>query len=252
MAHRWRVRFIGGLGHELDGRFEVPDAPAGAAVFAPCFTCPKDAKAIVRASRALADSGIAVLRYDVTGTGDSAGSFTETSFSSQIADLEAAAAYATTRFPGRLLVIGMSLGGAVAVVTASRLPAAAAVATVNAPADTVHLRDLLLRRAPEILDRGSAEVTLFGATVQIGRTLLDDLPRHDVEAAAAALGLPLMIFHAPADAVVPIDNARRLFTAAHHPKSFVAIDRSDHLMLDRPEAADFVGNTLAAWARDVL
>jgi putative redox protein len=56
-----------------------------------------------------------------------------------------------------------------------------------------------------------------------------------------------MIFHSPVDIFVDIDSAVKLFTTARHPKSFVSLDASDHL-LSRKEDADFVGRTLAAWA----
>ncbi len=243
------IRFPGGAGATLAGQVEWPEArPVGWAVFAPCFTCAKDAKAIVHASRSLADHGVAVLRYDVTGIGASDGTFAETTFASQVDDLAAAAAEARNRGAGRMLLVGISLGGAAVLAGAARIADVAAVATVNASSDTGHLRDLLARLEPAILADGAADVTLFGKTTRIGRALLDDLPRHDVEAAAAGLGRPLMILHAPGDRTVPADHARRLFTAARHPKSFVAIDDADHLLLSPPGAATRVGHILAAWS----
>jgi putative redox protein len=243
------IRFPGGAGAELGGQVEWPEgSPHGWAVFAPCFTCPKDAKAIVAACRSLAAHGIAVLRYDVTGIGASDGAFETTTFASQVADLQAAAAAARERGAGRLLLIGISLGGAAVLVGAPRVADAAAVATVNASSDTAHLRALLATTAPAILEEGAADVTLFGKTTRIGRSLLDDLARHDVEAAAAELGRPLLIFHAPGDRIVPPEHARRLFTAARHPKSFVAVDDADHLLLEPRGAAERVGHILAAWA----
>jgi alpha-beta hydrolase superfamily lysophospholipase len=243
-----RVRFAGSLGAELAGQLELPDGdPRGWVVFAPCFTCAKDAKAIVHASRALRARGLAVLRYDVTGIGESEGRFADTTFASQVDDLAAACSAARERGAGPLLLAGISLGGAAVLVGAPRIGDVVAVATINAPSDTRHLRDLLSSRAPAILTEGEADVTLFGKTTRIGRALLDDVLRHDPEAAAAKIGRPLMIFHAPADAAVPAEHARRLFTAARHPKSFVAIDDADHLLLDPPGAAERVGEILAAW-----
>jgi putative redox protein len=237
----------------LAGQLEMPDGePVAFALFAPCFTCPKDAKAIVRISRRLAELGLAVLRYDVTGVGESEGSFAATSFTSQVEDLEAAAEFLRYGHRAPELAIGISLGGAVALVGAPRIAEMAAVATINAPADTIHLRDLLLRRAPEILSRGEQEVTLGGARIRLGRALVDDLARHDIEAAAATLGLPLMVFQAPEDEMVDVDNAHRLLTAARHPKSMVAVAGADHLLLTRPDAATFIADILATWTRQTL
>src|SRR4029077_9806100 len=71
------------------------DAPAGAplatALFAHCFTCSKESKAAATISQALAERGIAVLRFDFTGLGGSEGDFANTNFSSNVDDLVAAA-----------------------------------------------------------------------------------------------------------------------------------------------------------------
>lgn len=84
-----RVRIPGGNGAALAGILDAvqghPDAPL--VLFSHCFTCNKDLKAIVRISRRLADLGLAVLRYDMTGLGGSEGDFSETNFSTNLADL---------------------------------------------------------------------------------------------------------------------------------------------------------------------
>ncbi len=253
MTRTQRVRFAGSLGHELAAQLELPEGePRAFALFAPCFTCPKDAKAIVRMSRALAAAGIGVLRYDVTGSGDSGGDFADTSFSTQAGDLAAAAAFLGDEHATPCLVLGISLGGAVAVTAAARLDGVRAVATVNAPAATGSLRSLLQRLAPGISQDGIAEVVLFGKRTRIGRGFLDDLSRHDVEAAATQLARPLLVFHAPDDTVVPVDSGHRLFAAARHPKGFHAIDGADHLMLTRPDAADTAARVIAAWSEPYL
>lgn len=244
-----RVAFAGGLGPRLVGELELPEGePRAAALFAPCFTCTKDAKAIVRIARALAEAGIAVLRYDVTGIGASEGDFATTTFASQVDDLMAAADHVRGRGLEPRLLVGISLGGAVALAGARAVPEAAAVVTVNAPSDTTHLVDLLLALAPEIATAGAAPVTLLGRTTRIGAPLLEDLRRHDPASHAAELGLPLLVFHAPDDAVVPIRHAERLLAAARQPRSLVAVAGADHLLLQPPDAAAWVGRVLAAWA----
>ena len=252
-ASKLRVRFRGGAGATLVGVLEQPaDQPRAFALFAPCFTCPKDAKAIVRVSEGLASAGIAVLRYDVTGSGHSGGDFARTSFSSQVEDLVAAAEYLRAEHRPPSLAMGISLGGAVVLSGARRIPELEAVATLNAPADTIHLHELLLRLAPDVLETGEAEIEVLGRSIRIGRRLVEDLPRHDIEAAARGLGLPLMIFHAPEDEIVSIKSAQRLLDVALHPKSLVAVDRSDHLLLRNRAAPGVVARILAAWLEQYL
>jgi alpha-beta hydrolase superfamily lysophospholipase len=244
-----RVRLQGGSGFELAAQLELATkAPLAFAVFAPCFTCLKDSKAIVRISRRLALNGFAVLRYDVTGIGQSAGDFAATSFRSQVEDLVAAARYLRQDHTAPVLGIGISLGGAVVLAGAHRMPELGAVATINSPADTVHLHQLLKRIAPQALSHGFQEITLLGSRARIGRTLIEDLAHHDIEGATAALNAPLLVLHAPQDSIVPFDHARRLCAAAARPASLVTLDGADHLLLSPPTAADFAADILARWA----
>lgn len=57
----------------------------------------------------------------------------------------------------------------------------------------------------------------------------------------------VMILHAPLDDIVELDNASRLFAAAKHPKSFVSLDKADHL-LSREEDSRYAGEIIATWA----
>jgi putative redox protein len=67
----------------------------------------------------------------------------------------------------------------------------------------------------------------------------------------AALRKALLIFHAPTDEIVGIENASRIFAAARHPKSFVSLAGADHLLSRRSDAA-YVANVIAAWAERYL
>lgn len=244
-----RVRFTGSLGAELAGRLELPPFdPRGVALLAHCFTCSKDAKGIVRIARALVDEGYAVLRFDFTGVGESGGDFARTTFSTNLEDLVAAASFLRSEYRAPDLLVGHSLGGAAVLAGAHRIPETKAVATLAAPSDTRHLEHSLLHMAPELAHQEAAEVDVVGRSVRIGRPLLDDLASTDLESAIAGLGLPLMIFHSPQDEIASIDHARRIYKAARHPKSFVALDGADHLLLAREADAYYVGRMLAAWA----
>ena len=248
---RTRVKFPGAFGHDLVGRLELPDPPgsepAAYALFAHCFTCSKDLKSVGWISRALVERGIAVFRFDFTGIGESEGDFADTDFSSNLDDLEAAAEFLRTEHQGPQILIGHSLGGAAVLAAAERIPEARAVATIAAPSDTDHLRKTLIRRAPELEERGEAEVTLGPSTFRIRRRLLDDLAEGNLRQAIAELDRALLIFHSPVDSIVGVDHARRIYEAAKHPKSFVSLDDADHLLMDSRDAR-YVGEVLAAWA----
>ena len=243
-----KLTFEGASGEALAARLDLPAGTVRAyALFAHCFTCTKDIFAAQRIAGALAEQGIAVLRFDFTGLGHSDGEFANTNFSSNVDDLVAAANYLrATRKPPALL-IGHSLGGAAVLAAAARVPEAVAVATIGAPADPGHIAHLFRDAADEIAAKGDAEVELAGRRFRVKQQFLDDIAAQNLEPALGALRKALLLFHAPRDEIVGIDNAGSIFAAAKHPKSFVSLDDADHL-LSRKADAVYVAQVLAAWA----
>ena len=217
------------------------------AIFAHCFTCSKDLKAVRLISRHLAEQGIAVMRFDFTGLGESEGDFAATNFTSNVDDLVAAADFLRREHQAPELLIGHSLGGAAVLVAAQRIAECKAVATLAAPSGTQHLRDTLLRANPA-LQEGEAEVVLAGRTFRLRKQLMEDLEEDRVLTAVRELKRALLIFHSPVDDVVDIDHARRIYQAAQHPKSFVSLDDADHLLLRDPRDATYVARMLTVWA----
>jgi alpha-beta hydrolase superfamily lysophospholipase len=234
-------------GERLSGRLDLPDgAPRAWALFAHCFTCGKDILAARRIAAGLATRGIATLRFDFTGLGSSEGDFANTGFSSNIADI--LAAVAQLRAEGRVpaLLIGHSLGGAAVLAATAGIPEVRAVAVIGAPFSVAHLLDTLEPQLAAVARDGEAQVTIAGRSFTLRRDFVEDLQRQDQGVRIAHLGKALLILHAPQDAIVGIDNARAIFDAARHPKSFVALDGADHL-LTRPLDAEFVADILATW-----
>ena len=247
-----KVEFSGAQGHRLAARLDMPEqAPRAFAVFAHCFTCSKDTRAAAYIGAALVAQGLAVLRFDFTGLGGSEGDFANTNFSSNVGDLVAAADWLRREHRAPQLLVGHSLGGAAVLAAAPRIPEAKAVATVNAPADPAHVLHRLAPVRAEISAKGEAEVQLGGRPFRLKQQFIDDIEGQKLDTIVAHLGKALMVFHAPLDQIVGINNAAHLFTTARHPKSFVSLDDADHL-LSRKEDALYVGQVLSAWVQRYL
>lgn len=248
-----KISFDSAEGMELSGRLELPPNhhPHQYAIFAHCFTCSKDLKAVREITRTLSREGFGVLRFDFTGLGSSEGDFSATNFTANIGDLLAAAAFLEEKYRAPALLIGHSLGGAACLAAAFDLPSVRAVATIGAPSNpghvTRHFDDKL-----EIIDKqGSAEVRIGGRPFHIKKQFLEDLDRHPLEERLGDLGRALLLLHSPQDTIVGIRNAETLYRSARHPKSFVSLDGADHL-LSRPEDAAYAGRVIAGWASRYL
>ncbi|EPR75942.1 hypothetical protein ADILRU_1788 [Leifsonia rubra CMS 76R] len=231
----------------LAANLELPaGTPAAFALFAHCFTCSKDSFAASRISKALVNYGIAVLRFDFTGLGGSDGDFSNTNFSSNVEDVVAATEYLRNNHRAPTLLIGHSLGGAAILAAAHQVPSARALVTIGSPSDPSHVANLFGGTTATIVREGEAQVHLGGREFTIRKQLLDDIAAQSQSGRLRDLGAALLVVHSPSDQIVGIDNAREIFDAATHPKSFIALDGADHMLSNRDDA-EFAASVIAAW-----
>ncbi len=247
-----KISFNNDDGQALSGILDLPSGePKAFALFAHCFTCSKNLKAAGHIARAMTTAGIGVLRFDFTGLGQSEGAFEDTTFSSNVSDLLAAVAWMEANHRAPEILFGHSLGGTAVLQAAPRVPSAVAVATIGSPADPQHVTHLFRDSEDEIRENGIAEVVLGGRPFRMRQEFVDDLADHNLPTSIGKLRKALLVMHAPLDDMVEIDNASALFAAAKHPKSFVSLDKADHL-LTREEDSRYAGQVLAAWATRFL
>ena len=240
-------------GANLSARLDMPadGNPLAFALFAHCFTCTKNLSAIRNISRAMTSQGVAVLRFDFAGLGESEGDFEDTNFSSNVDDLVAASRFLAREYESPRIMVGHSLGGTAVLQAADLVPSVSAIATVGAPFDAQHVQHLFEDRLEDISGEGSAVVHLGGRPFRIKKQFVADLAEQDVGEHIRRLGRALLILHSPVDRVVSIDNAALIFKADRHPRSYISLDRADHLLSSEPDSR-YVGATVAAWASKYL
>ncbi len=245
-----KVHFVNNNGYELSARLELPmlPKPGAYAIFAHVFTGNKNLIATRHISRALNMKGIAVLRFDFTGLGDSEGDFADTNFTSNVDDLIAAADFLTEHYEAPSLIVGHSLGGAASIFAGSQIDSIQAIATVGAPAEPEHVTHLLEDKIIEIESEGKAMINLAGRTFTIKKQFLDDLRAYKLNDALKGMNKALMVLHSPQDRVVEIYNAAKIYKTANHPKSFVTLNGADHMLTNKDDAF-YTGSVIASWAK---
>jgi len=236
-------------GEFLAAIINLPAAPPKAWVlFAHCFTCSKDIITARHIANALSKKGYAVVRFDFTGLGASDGEFAQTNFSSNIRDVLTVANYLRTYYSAPSILIGHSLGGATMLAAATEIQECQAVVTINSPAEPQQLMPVFQPYLKQIENDSQAEVPIAGINFIITQQLVDDLLQHNLHEKIAHLNRPLLILHAPKDQVVNIDEARKIFVAATYPKSFIALDRADHMLKGKGDA-DYAVGIIDAWVK---
>lgn len=233
----------------LSANLDLPigETPKAYAVMAHCFTCGKSLIAERNLSLALTQNGFAVLRFDFVGVGSSEGEFYDTNFSTRVADILDAADFLAKEYEAPQLLVGHSLGGAAVLMAASRIESVRAVATIGAPAEPEHVRHLFGAIEQRIRAEGEGEVMIAGRPFTIKKHFLEDIASVKLEDVIQNLKKAILVMHSPQDKVVSIDNAREIYVAARHPKSFITLDGADHLLMQKPDSL-YAGNMIANWA----
>ncbi|MDN5214540.1 bifunctional alpha/beta hydrolase/OsmC family protein [Fulvivirgaceae bacterium BMA12] len=244
-----KLQFDNKTGDQLSAKLELPldQQPKAFALFAHCFTCNKNLLAVTNISRALTDNGIAVLRFDFTGLGESEGEFSDTNFSTNVEDLVQGANYLAEHYQAPQIIIGHSLGGAAVLQAAAKLSFVKAVVTIGAPSNPPHVQHLLKNSLEEIRESGEAIVNLAGRSFTIKKQFLEDLDGRNMQDIIKNLNKALLVLHSPQDNTVSINNAAEIYQAARHPKSFISLDGADHLLTNKQDSI-YVGQLIASWS----
>ena len=244
-----KIQFESTLGQQLSASLDSPliSQPKAFVLFAHCFTCSKDLNIVRQISLSMTQKGFAVLRFDFTGLGHSEGKFSESVFKQNIDDLVIAARYLEDNYKAPAILIGHSLGGAAAIHAAAKIPSLEALVTIGSPNSPDHVKHLFQDSEDIIHEKGIAEVNIGGRPFEISSEFIHQLESHACADVIKNNRIPLLILHSPQDNVVGIENARKIYESAHHPKSFISLDGADHLLSSK-EDSRYVGEVIASWS----
>jgi len=226
-----RISFINSRGDTLSGALHHPaGAVRGAVILCHGMESNKNSEKIVRVAAALAGRGILALRFDFSYAGGSSGKFEDITYAGEVDDLCVAYALVKNRAPGKIAILGSSMGGTVALLFAAKQPAIAALVTVAAP---VHPEAFPARTlSPEQINqwRGRGYTLYHGRRLNV--SLLHDLETINVVEAAAHIACPVLIIHGDVDEVVPVNEAHELHACLSGPRKLSILPRGDHRFSD--------------------
>ncbi|MGR3810629.1 bifunctional alpha/beta hydrolase/OsmC family protein [Jiulongibacter sp. NS-SX5] len=243
-----KLKILNSKGVELNAALELPanQKPKAFAIFAHCFTCSSDLSAVRNISRAMANDGLGVIRFDFTGLGQSKGEFKDSSFSANVQDLLDVALFMENKLQAPSLLVGHSLGGAAAIIAGHKLDHVKAIATIGSPSETSHVEHLFESARETLKDQEETEIKIAGRKFLIDKEFLEDLDKKSVKYTLKELRKPILVMHSPQDTIVNIDHARSIYEHAFHPKSFISLDGADHLLTEKSDSV-YAGQMIANW-----
>jgi alpha-beta hydrolase superfamily lysophospholipase len=177
----------------------------------------KDSEKFVQIGDTFSDQGIAVIRYDHQGCGESEGELSTTTATSRLKDLKAIVDLAAHHplLGNRLGLLGSSMGGFISIFKASVDPRVKALALWATPA--------LLEGGKEVIEREEE--------ARLPDSFYDDAKGYD--AGKVIQGVSNCLFlHGEADELVPFAQAETLYKSARPPKHLEIFPGGDHRFTD--------------------
>lgn len=202
----------------------------------------------VQMSRLLESAGIASVRFDLSGHGESDGDFFDVTITGEIAQARSVVR-AVRAFdfadPDRIGLVGMSMGGVVAGIVAAEEPgiralclwSPAAVAPFEIGSGFLKGRDI----GAQLREQGYFDADSH----RTSPALVEDITRLDVYGRSAAYGGPVRIIHGDKDDIAPIEYARRYLDHYDGNASLETVPGADHAWGTVPHRAQLHQSTLA-------
>ena len=229
--------FFKSEGQWVAGMLHLPGEPNPPCVIASHgLLSSKESTKYIALGEQLAQNGIAMLRFDFRGIGESEGKWEDDTVSRRIADLKAAIDFvrADARFGNRIGLLGSSLGGYV---------------TLIAAASNKEVKASVIWATPFHLDGIELKQDVEGMP-PLGRAFFEDLPKHRLSPLLPRVS-KCMVVHGEADELVPVDQAWEIFQGLGSPKEIHVIESADH-RLTQPSHRQRAMDLSAEWFRKFL
>lgn len=248
-----QLTFSNNSGDDISAVLSIPGKSDGRAVMLlHCFCCTKYHRVMRHLSSALNSEGIATLRFDFSGNGESGGSLEEATYTKMLGEARAAADLLESRGMERIGVAGHSLGAMMSLLAAHHDDRLRAVAFISGSSQAARVREVFPQEAIEEAEtKGHSHAVVYGRDMRLTSDFLHDIDRHNVGHAVAVLERPFLIVHGTRDSVIEPHHARKLYLWAGEPKRIEYIEGADHLFRDESHLDEMV-RKVSGWFSENL
>ncbi len=212
-----------GPGYDIAAVLHLPSGPPPwrPAVITHGLFSSKSSEKHVRSARAMAQAGLAAVRFDCQGCGETGGRIEATTLTGRVGEAGAVLEHLLRddRIKGRPILMGSSFGGSTSLLLAARRGGVKGIVSWAAPCDFEALSD----RRDEL-------------EYEMDQAFFDDLLSLDIRAEIKGIW-PCLIVHGEEDETVPLGQAHDLAGALGPPVRLVTVKGADHA-LTTPGALD--------------
>ena len=227
------VHFKNDDGEKLAGTLHLPDLPASdGVIFGHCFTCSRHTSILRETARKLADRGIAALRFDFSGNGQSDGDFINTAYTRHISEMKLAGRFLAAKGISRIGLAGHSMGAAISILAADQMDNVVGVCALSGRLGGLDPEgSFTAEQLSELRQSGRLEFLSRGRPLVLSSTFFVDAARYDILKAVRALKPSLLIIHGDQDEIIPVWNGQA--AAAINPRATLEIIAgADHMFSD--------------------
>ena len=213
------------------------------------FLSDKNSRTNRRLTELLVPQGIATLRFDWYGMGESKERFSNMSLKQCEEQLDAAFQALHKRGMDRLGLVGSSFGGLMAILAAPRQDKLQALGLKCPVVDFSEV--LRLEFGPEAMEHWKStnhipNIVGDGSPVPLQYDFYEECLTYDAYAAISRIQVPTLVVHGDQDELIPRPQIDRLLATLHSIKQFKLIEGADH-QFGRPEEFRLMTNHLSQW-----
>jgi len=205
----------------------------------------------VHAARALCDAGFIVLRFDFRGSGDSDGDFEDMTVPKEVSDASRAINFLLNLpfvDPERIGIIGMSMGGRVAAIIASRDKRVKFLVLYSAALIPLKKKflSLIKKEDRKRLEEGEAVNIMDGWYIkkQFFETLDSPVPLHILD----RIKVPVLMIHGDSDEVIGLEDSIKgyeMLVKLNRKSELYIIKGGDHAFTDKKHRREVIEKTLS-------